>query len=48
MTIVVTDIDDELPVFSRSESSVPVPEDVGKYISVPRQSGGTGSGVGSS
>ena len=30
VTIVVTDIDDELPAFSRSESSVPVPEDVGK------------------
>ena len=30
VTIVVTDIDDELPVFNRNTFTVPVPEDVGK------------------
>ena len=32
VTIVVTDIDDELPVFNRNSFTVPVPEDVGKQI----------------
>jgi hypothetical protein len=31
VTIVITDIDDELPVFSRDKVAVPVPEDIGKY-----------------
>ncbi len=30
VTIVITDIDDELPVFSRDKVAVPVPEDIGK------------------
>lgn len=30
VTVVVTDRDDELPVFNRKEVTVPVPEDVGK------------------
>ena len=32
VTIVVTDIDDELPVFNRNSFTVPVPEDVGRKI----------------
>ncbi len=36
VTIVITDIDDELPVFSRDKVAVPVPEDIGKkcYYSI--------------
>ena len=34
VTVVITDIDDELPVFSKSEVSVPVPEDVGRLFSL--------------
>jgi hypothetical protein len=30
VTIVITDIDDELPIFSRDKVAVPVPEDIGK------------------
>jgi hypothetical protein len=30
VTVVITDIDDELPVFSRDKVAVPVPEDIGK------------------
>jgi hypothetical protein len=29
VTIVITDVNDELPVFSRDKVSVPIPEDVG-------------------
>jgi len=32
VTIVITDIDDELPVFSRDKVAVPVPEDIGELI----------------
>jgi hypothetical protein len=32
VTIVITDIDDELPVFSRDKVAVPVPEDIGKIL----------------
>lgn len=35
VTIVVTDIDDELPVFNRNSFSVPVPEDVGSDTPLP-------------
>ena len=30
ITIVITDMDDELPVFSRDKVAVPIPEDVGR------------------
>ena len=30
VTVVVTDIDDQLPTFSRESIAVPVPEDVGR------------------
>jgi len=35
VTIVVTDIDDELPVFNRNSFTVPVPEDVGSDTPLP-------------
>ena len=35
VTIVVTDIDDELPVFNRNSVTVPVPEDVGSDTPLP-------------
>ena len=35
VTIVVTDIDDELPVFNRESITVPVPEDVGSDTPLP-------------
>jgi len=35
VTIVVTDIDDELPVFNRNTFTVPVPEDVGSDTPLP-------------
>jgi len=35
VTIVVTDVDDELPVFNRNSFTVPVPEDVGSDTPLP-------------
>ncbi len=35
VTIVITDIDDELPVFTRDKVAVPVPEDIGKICIIP-------------
>ena len=32
VTIVITDIDDEVPVFSRDKVAVPVPEDIGENM----------------
>ena len=35
VTVVVTDVDDELPVFNRNSFTVPVPEDVGSDTPLP-------------
>ena len=35
VTIVVTDIDDEIPVFNRNSFTVPVPEDVDSDTPLP-------------
>ena len=35
VTIVVTDVDDELPIFNRNSFTVPVPEDVGSDTPLP-------------